>query len=162
MKQLPWADGALVKKEIDLQVFVHFVLYIIHRVQILLLLGPKTADELAGNVTLSNMKKSTSSSVTATPPSAKCLDTTKSNMTALNGSILNGTVSEAVPVCDGLCVLPSIETCFVDGAETIDELMRKKVHFHLPGENYKTDGYVTTPNTMRLLKSHLQITGGKV
>lgn len=48
-----------------------------------------------------------------------------------------------------------------DSAMTILELM-KKVHFHAPGENYKTDGYVTTPNTERLLKEHLKLTGGKV
>lgn len=30
------------------------------------------------------------------------------------------------------------------------------------GENYKTEGYVVTPNTMALLKQHLAITGGQV
>ena len=30
------------------------------------------------------------------------------------------------------------------------------------GENYKTEGYVVTPHTMRLLKKHLKETGGKV
>ncbi|KFP92495.1 Glutamine--tRNA ligase, partial [Apaloderma vittatum] len=30
------------------------------------------------------------------------------------------------------------------------------------GENYKTEGYVVTPNTMALLKHHLAITGGQV
>ena len=29
-----------------------------------------------------------------------------------------------------------------DGATTIAELMKTKVHFHKPGENYKTDGYI--------------------
>ena len=29
-----------------------------------------------------------------------------------------------------------------EGALTISELMKTKVHFHKPGENYKTDGYV--------------------
>lgn len=48
-----------------------------------------------------------------------------------------------------------------DGASSIAELMKTKVHFHAPGENYKTDGYVVTPNTERLLKEHLKITGGK-
>ena len=48
------------------------------------------------------------------------------------------------------------------GAQTISELMRTKVHFHKPGENYKTEGYIVTPNTQRLLQEHLQITGGKV
>lgn len=49
-----------------------------------------------------------------------------------------------------------------DSALTIMDLMKNKVHFHAPGENYKTDGYVTTPNTERLLKEHLKITGGQV
>ena len=30
------------------------------------------------------------------------------------------------------------------------------------GENYKTEGYVVTPHTMRLLRKHLEETGGKV
>lgn len=49
-----------------------------------------------------------------------------------------------------------------DGASSIAELMRNKVHFHAPGENYKTDGYVVTDNTERLLKEHLKATGGMV
>uniref|UniRef100_A0A336LZF8 Probable glutamine--tRNA ligase n=1 Tax=Culicoides sonorensis TaxID=179676 RepID=A0A336LZF8_CULSO len=49
-----------------------------------------------------------------------------------------------------------------DSANSIGELMRNKVHFHKPGENFKTDGYVVTPNTEKLLKEHLKITGGKV
>ena len=32
----------------------------------------------------------------------------------------------------------------------------------LAGENYKTEGYVVTPNTMDLLKKHMEITGGQV
>ena len=35
-------------------------------------------------------------------------------------------------------------------------------NFHGPGENYTTDGYVVTEHTMRLLKEHLELTGGKV
>lgn len=49
-----------------------------------------------------------------------------------------------------------------DGAGSIEELMRTKVHFHKPGENYKTDGYVVTPNTEKLLRDHLKATGGRV
>ncbi|XP_034935789.1 probable glutamine--tRNA ligase [Chelonus insularis] len=49
-----------------------------------------------------------------------------------------------------------------DSAKTISELMKTKVHFHKPGENYKTEGYVVTPNTHRLLQEHLKVTGGKV
>lgn len=49
-----------------------------------------------------------------------------------------------------------------DSAMTIMELMKTKCNFHAPGENYKSDGYVTTQNTDRLLKEHLKITGGQV
>ncbi|XP_055902972.1 probable glutamine--tRNA ligase [Eupeodes corollae] len=49
-----------------------------------------------------------------------------------------------------------------DGANTIAELMKTKVHFHAPGENYKTDGYVVTDKTEAILKEHLRQTGGKV
>lgn len=38
----------------------------------------------------------------------------------------------------------------------------KKVNFHKPGENYKTDGYIVTENTPKLLQDHLKVTGGKV
>ena len=48
------------------------------------------------------------------------------------------------------------------GAATITELMKTKVNFHKPGENYKTDGYVITDRTMDLLKAHLKLTGGQV
>lgn len=47
-------------------------------------------------------------------------------------------------------------------AQTISELMKNKIHFHKPGENYKTEGYIVTPNTHRLLQEHLKATGGKV
>lgn len=42
------------------------------------------------------------------------------------------------------------------------ELVGNSVRFHKPGENYKTDGYVITPNTMTLMKKHLEETGGMV
>ncbi|KAF2878943.1 hypothetical protein ILUMI_27216 [Ignelater luminosus] len=44
---------------------------------------------------------------------------------------------------------------------TILDVM-KKVNFHAPGENFKTDGYVVTENTEKLIKEHLKITGGQV
>ncbi|KAB0792246.1 hypothetical protein PPYR_14205 [Photinus pyralis] len=44
---------------------------------------------------------------------------------------------------------------------TIVDVMRK-VNFHAPGENFKTDGYVITENTHRLLREHLNATGGQV
>lgn len=56
----------------------------------------------------------------------------------------------------------SVETVQDDGASSIAELMRTKVQFHSPGENYKTDGYVVTDRTEQLLKEHLRVTGGRV
>lgn len=50
-------------------------------------------------------------------------------------------------------------TFCAEGADTIEELVKTKVKFHKPGENYKTDGYVTTSNTDKLLKAHLVATG---
>jgi len=46
-------------------------------------------------------------------------------------------------------------------AITMAELL-KNANFHLPGENYKTDGYVINDNTMQLLKEHLGTTKGQV
>lgn len=48
-----------------------------------------------------------------------------------------------------------------DGAISIHEVL-SKVNFHKPGENFKTDGYVVTPNTMKHMKDHLTMTGGHV
>ncbi|XP_018342396.1 PREDICTED: probable glutamine--tRNA ligase [Trachymyrmex septentrionalis] len=48
------------------------------------------------------------------------------------------------------------------GAQTINELVKTKTQFHKPGENYKTDGYIVTPNTHYLLQKHLKATSGKV
>ena len=50
----------------------------------------------------------------------------------------------------------------LSGAATIAELMKTKVNFHKPGENYKTDGYVITDKTMQLLAEHIKRTGGQV
>uniref|UniRef100_A0A4W4DNB8 Glutamine--tRNA ligase n=1 Tax=Electrophorus electricus TaxID=8005 RepID=A0A4W4DNB8_ELEEL len=44
----------------------------------------------------------------------------------------------------------------------MEQLRGEALKFHKPGENYKTEGYVVTPNTMNLLKQHLEITGGQV
>jgi len=48
------------------------------------------------------------------------------------------------------------------GAATIAELMKNKVHFHAPGGNHTTDGYIVTPDTEQLLKKHLSRTKGQV
>ncbi|XP_034825292.1 probable glutamine--tRNA ligase [Maniola hyperantus] len=55
----------------------------------------------------------------------------------------------------------SAATGDVEGATSVPELM-KKLSFHTPGENYKTDGYIVTPNTKKLIEDHLKITSGKV
>lgn len=57
-------------------------------------------------------------------------------------------------------VKPAAETTF-NISKTIAELM-ETVHFHAPGENHKTDGYVITDRSSILLKEHLQRTSGKV
>jgi glutaminyl-tRNA synthetase len=49
-----------------------------------------------------------------------------------------------------------------EGAATIAELMKNKVHFHAPGQNHTTDGYVVTSQTERLLREHLARTSGQV
>ncbi|TMS39357.1 hypothetical protein L596_005895 [Steinernema carpocapsae] len=54
------------------------------------------------------------------------------------------------------------ESPVVDGAPTIEELMRTRANFHKVGENYKTDGYPLTKNTEHLLKEHVKRVSGKV
>uniref|UniRef100_A0A1B6GDB6 Probable glutamine--tRNA ligase n=1 Tax=Cuerna arida TaxID=1464854 RepID=A0A1B6GDB6_9HEMI len=48
-----------------------------------------------------------------------------------------------------------------EGVISITDVL-SKINFHSPGENYKTDGYVVTPNTMKHMQEHLKITGGQV
>ncbi|KAM3914959.1 glutamine--tRNA ligase [Leptodactylus fuscus] len=50
----------------------------------------------------------------------------------------------------------------LESASLMEQLRGEALKFHKPGENYKTEGYVVTPNTMDLLKKHLEITGGQV
>ncbi|KFB45505.1 AGAP010267-PA-like protein [Anopheles sinensis] len=65
----------------------------------------------------------------------------------------------AAPAAEATTKAPVNAT--LEGPRTMVDLMRN-VDFHRPGENFKTDGYVVTPETERLLKEHLQRTGGKV
>lgn len=102
-KELPFADGKFIKNEVELQ--------------ILDILGPKTADDMIK------------------PAKTKGKD----KKPALNQS----------------------EKLIESKDLSITSVM-KKLNFHKPGENYKTDGFVITPNTMDLLKKHLQITKGQV
>ncbi|CAL2038876.1 unnamed protein product [Caenorhabditis brenneri] len=122
---LPWADGAVTKKEVDLR--------------FLELLGPKTAEDLAPK------KKEKKAEA---PKAAK--DNAKTNGTS---SSSDNKKKEAASTA---------EDDFSEGAETMDELLRTRAHFHKVGENFKTDGYVTTPKTAELLKAHVAAVGGKV
>uniref|UniRef100_A0AAR2KB18 Glutamine--tRNA ligase n=1 Tax=Pygocentrus nattereri TaxID=42514 RepID=A0AAR2KB18_PYGNA len=97
---LKWADGKIVKNEVDMQV--------------LHLLGPKTEADLE--------KKP------------------KVHIKGVND------------VWEGK----------MDGKSLMEQLRGEALKFHKPGENYKTEGYVVTPNTMNLLKQHLELTGGQV
>jgi len=49
-----------------------------------------------------------------------------------------------------------------EGAATIAELMKNKVHFHTPGQNHTTDGYMVTKDTQKKLEEHLARTKGQV
>ncbi|KAE8293623.1 Glutamine--tRNA ligase [Larimichthys crocea] len=49
-----------------------------------------------------------------------------------------------------------------EGKSLMEQLRGAALKFHKPGENYKTEGYVVTPNTMNLLKKHLEFTGGQI
>uniref|UniRef100_A0A8D9F2F0 glutamine--tRNA ligase n=1 Tax=Cacopsylla melanoneura TaxID=428564 RepID=A0A8D9F2F0_9HEMI len=50
---------------------------------------------------------------------------------------------------------------FVEDNINVSDVM-KKLPFHKPGENFKSDGYVLTDNTHKLMKEHVKYTGGKV
>ncbi|KAM4651239.1 glutamine--tRNA ligase [Discoglossus pictus] len=50
----------------------------------------------------------------------------------------------------------------LESKSLMEQLRGEAIKFHKPGENYKTEGYIVTPNTMDLLKKHLEITGGQV
>uniref|UniRef100_A0A8C5FN23 Probable glutamine--tRNA ligase n=1 Tax=Gadus morhua TaxID=8049 RepID=A0A8C5FN23_GADMO len=49
-----------------------------------------------------------------------------------------------------------------EGKSLMEQLRGEALKFHKTGENYKTEGYVVTPNTMDLLKKHMEITGGQI
>lgn len=105
---LKWADGKVVKNEVDLQV--------------LQLLGPKTEADLEK----------------VKPQKAK-------------GS--EGKMKEEAAAEEGAAG---------EGRSLMEQLRGEALKFHKPGENYKTEGYVVTPNTMDLLKKHMELTGGQI
>ncbi|XP_068599707.1 glutamine--tRNA ligase-like [Brachionichthys hirsutus] len=49
-----------------------------------------------------------------------------------------------------------------EGMSLMEQLRGEALKFHKPGENYTTEGYVVTPNTMSLLKKHMEETGGQI
>ncbi|KAG7228220.1 hypothetical protein INR49_013383 [Caranx melampygus] len=49
-----------------------------------------------------------------------------------------------------------------EGKSLMEQLRGEALKFHKTGENFKTEGYVVTPNTMSLLKKHLELTGGQI
>ncbi|KAL6119142.1 qars1 [Pungitius sinensis] len=107
---LKWADGKVVKNEVDLQV--------------LHLLGPKTEADLEKKLK---------------PQKAK----------AAGAEVKK----EDLVVTEGMSR---------EGRSLMEQLRGEALKFHKPGENYKTEGYVITPNTMDLLKKHMEITGGQI
>lgn len=50
----------------------------------------------------------------------------------------------------------------VQSLSLMEQLRGASLNFHKPGENYKTEGYVVTPHTTRILREHLARTGGQV
>lgn len=108
--------------------------------QILILLGPKTQIDI--DASLSKKKKTDQPKVAAKLSSASA-DKKKTNAVV-------GDEKDRLVTPSG------------DFAESMEELLRSCPHFHKVGENFKTDGYVVTPNTMKLLKEHVKKVGGKV
>ncbi|KAL5013471.1 hypothetical protein ScPMuIL_007741 [Solemya velum] len=119
---LKWADGKAIKSEVDMQV--------------LDLLGPKTAEDLEKPAKAKGGKQEKGAAKTKTTEKMK--------------------EEENVHVLENDAISAEGEV------KSFMDLMGDAVRFHKPGENYKTDGYVITPNTMNLMKKHVAETGGKV
>lgn len=138
---LKWADGKAIKNEFD--------------IQMLDLLGPKCESDLVP------LSKSTKQAKMRKPVKEK----SKSN-NFLYINISNVKLMHYNLLKKYLCYLVESKNMTItndkEDAQTINELMKTKVNFHKPGENYKTEGYIITPNTHKLLQEHLKITDGKV
>ena len=133
-KELPWADGKAIMSTID--------------VEFLDLLGPKTEADLAPAPKPEKKKKEGKESKKKDDGGA-----TKEARDA-GGAAVNGVASPRVE--------KELADEEEDGASTIAELMRTKVRFHKPGDNFTTDGYVLMPRTKELIAAHLKRTGGQV
>ncbi|XP_060575052.1 glutamine--tRNA ligase-like [Ruditapes philippinarum] len=116
--KLKWADGKAIKHEVDMQV--------------LDLLGPKTAEDLEKPVKQKAGK----------PPKDK--ENIKKKEQIKESPSVDNFLGQ-----DG-------------EVKSFTEVMGEALKFHKPGENYKTAGYVITDQTMELMKEHLKATGGKV
>lgn len=132
---LKWADGKAVKNEIDMQ--------------LLNLLGPKTEEDL--KPAPKQAAKETNKEEGKKP---KAEDKKIEDGGDENGSGMKLDNIRAITT-DGIIDREGKLHRFID-------LAGEALHFHKPGENYKTDGYVITPNTMELLKQHLALTGGQI
>ncbi|TRY62895.1 hypothetical protein TCAL_00369 [Tigriopus californicus] len=107
--------------------------------QILDLLGPKTEADMAPLPKASKKKPE---------PEAKAAQAKN------QGSEAKGQIKTQAPARNN-----AVES---EEFESIAELMKTKVHFHKPGQNFTTDGYVVTPKTQELLAAHLKRTNGRV
>uniref|UniRef100_A0A4W3JZG8 Glutamine--tRNA ligase n=1 Tax=Callorhinchus milii TaxID=7868 RepID=A0A4W3JZG8_CALMI len=67
---------------------------------------------------------------------------------------------EKKPKVSSFALLPSEVN--LESASLMEQLRGEALKFHKPGENFKTEGYVVTQNTMSLLKMHLEMTAGQV
>uniref|UniRef100_A0A673L3P3 Glutamine--tRNA ligase n=1 Tax=Sinocyclocheilus rhinocerous TaxID=307959 RepID=A0A673L3P3_9TELE len=82
-----------------------------------------------------------------------------------NMGILMGEARTALKWADGKMVKNEVDMQVLHflGPKTEADLEKKpKVYFYFLYNNYKTEGYVVTSNTMNLLKKHLEETGGQV
>ena len=134
-KELPWADGKAVKSTIGVELFD--------------LLGPKTDADLAPAPKPEKKKKEGKE-----PKKKDGAGVAKEMKEGGGGGVtVNGVASARAE---------NETTEEEDGASTIAELMRTKVRFHKPGDNFTTDGYVLMPRTKELIAAHLKRTGGQV
>jgi len=72
-----------------------------------------------------------------------------------------GSVPSPSSPCRGRPAQPHVRPCRLLGLARFGRCCSPE-HPLPTGENYKTEGYVVTPNTMALLKRHLAVTGGQV
>uniref|UniRef100_A0A665SZ10 Glutamine--tRNA ligase n=1 Tax=Echeneis naucrates TaxID=173247 RepID=A0A665SZ10_ECHNA len=95
-----------------------------------------------------------------------------------NMGLLMGEARSALKWADGKVIKNEVDMQVLHllGPKTEADLEKKKISkglliedvdffvfvFGNTGENYKTEGYVVTPNTMALIKKHLEISGGQI